>query len=166
MSTDEVQVYRALLSLLNSSPKTQVKSLVNQTLPFDISEVPEGAACLQGIEFEKPPQRGRAVHSFGAEFTAGMALKLVEPAEQAEITAPKDSALPKQDRPVDSTKASSESGLLVVSEIAFDRKHQFAGLKYVLFCGSHCKYEMTRVLEKVGEVWTTPVRRVCAVSLN
>lgn len=164
-STDELQVYRALLNLLNSSPKTQVKSLVNQTLPFDISEVPAGAVCLQGIEFEKAPQRGRTVHSFGAEFTDGMTLNLVGPTEQAKIVPPKNSASPKQDRPADSTKV-SESGLLVVSEIAFDRKHQFAGLKYVLFCGSNCKYEMTRVLEKVGEVWTAPVRRVCAATLN
>jgi hypothetical protein len=167
LSTDELEVYRALLNLLNSTPKTQVKNLVNQTSPFDISEVPEGTPCLQGIEFEKLSHGSRTVHSFGAEITDGMALKLVEPTEETKIILrEKDSASPKQKRPGGSAEAFSESGLLVVSEITFDKKHQFAGLKYVFFCGSHCKYEMTRVLEKVGGVWTTPVRRVCAVSLN
>jgi hypothetical protein len=166
LTTEELQVYRALLNLLNSVPKTQVKNLANQTSPFDISDVPEGSVCLEGIEFENPSQGSRTMHSFGAEITKGMALKLVDPPEQVKILQQKDSASPKQKHAEDSAKGSSESGLLVVSEIAFDKKHQFAVLNYVFSCGSQCKYEITRVLEKVGGEWTTPVRRVCTVSLN
>lgn len=166
LTKEELQVYRALLNLLNSTPKTQVKNLANQTSPFDIANVPQGSVCLQGIEFEKLSQGNQTVHSFAAEITKGMALKLVEPTEQAKILQQKDSASPTQKRDVDSAKGASESGLLVVSEIAFDKKHQFAVLNYTFFCGSQCKYEMTRVLEKVGGEWTTPVRRVCSVNLN
>jgi hypothetical protein len=46
-------------------------------------------------------------------------LKLVEPAEQAKILQQKDLASPEQKRAEDSAKRSSESRLLVVSEIAF-----------------------------------------------
>jgi hypothetical protein len=166
LTTEELQVYRGLLNLLNSVPKTQVKYLANQTSPFDISDVPKRSVCLEGIEFENLSQGSRTVHSFGAEITKGMALKLVEPAEQAKILQQKDLASPEQKRAEDSPKDSSESGLLVVSEIAFGKKHQFAALKYVFFCGSQCKYEITRVLEKVGGEWTTPVRRICTVNLN
>jgi hypothetical protein len=165
LTAEELQVYRGLLNLLNSVPMTQVKYLANQTTPFAISDVPKGSVCLEGIEFEIP-QGSQTVHSFGAEITKGMALKLVEPAEQAKILQQKDSASPEQKRVEDSAKGSPDSGLLVVSEIAFDKKHQFAALKYVFFCGSHCKYEMTRVFEKAGGEWTTPVSRVCTVNLN
>jgi hypothetical protein len=41
LTTEELQVYRGLLNLLNSVPKTQVKYLVDQTSPFDISDVPK-----------------------------------------------------------------------------------------------------------------------------
>lgn len=164
LTTEELQVYRALMNLLNSVPKTEVKSLVNQTSLFDISDVPKGSVCLQGIEFEDLPHARRTVHSFGAEITKGRALKLVE-AEHANPPE-KDSPPTNQKRAEDSVIASAELGLLVVSEIAFDKKHQFAVLHYVFFCGSKCKYEITRVLEKVGGEWTTPVKCVCTVSLN
>jgi hypothetical protein len=167
LTSEQLQVYGALLNLLNSQPTTQVKNLANQTSPFDISHVPEGSVCLQGIEFENLSQSSRTVHSFSAEITKGRALKIVDPDEQAKIILQqKDSTSPKQKQAEDSAKGSSQSGLLVVSEIAFDKKHQFAVLNYVLFCGSQCKYEVTRVLEKVGGEWTTPVKRVCTVSIN
>jgi hypothetical protein len=165
LTTEALDVYRALLNLLNSQPTTQVKNLASQTSPFDISHVPAGSVCLQGIEFEKLSQSSGTVHSFSAEIAKVMALNLVEPAEQAKILQEKDSASPKQKRADDSAKA-TESGLLVVSEIAFDKTHQFAVLNYVFFGGSRFKYETTRVLEKVGGEWTTPVRRVCTVSVN
>lgn len=165
LTTEELHVYRALLNLLNSQPKTQVKNLASQTSPFDISHLPVGSVCLQGIEFENPSKNSRTVHSFSAEIAKGMALNLVEPTDQAKILQEKDSTSPKQKRADDSAKA-SESGLLVVSEIAFDKKQQFAVLNYVFFGGSRFKYETTRVLEKVGGEWTTPVRRVCSVSVN
>jgi hypothetical protein len=165
VTTEELHVYRALLNLLNSQPATQVKNLVSQTSPFDISHVPAGSVCLQGIEFENLSQSSRTVHSFSTEIAKGMALNLVEPAEQAKFLQERDSASPRQKRADDSAKA-SESGLLVVSEIAFDKTHQFAVLNYVFFGGSRFKYETTRVLEKVSGEWTTPVRRVCTVSVN
>jgi hypothetical protein len=154
------------MNLLNSLPTVQVKSLATQTSPFEISDIPKGSVCLQGIEFKNLSQSSQTVHSFDAEITKGIALKLVGPTEQAAMLQQKDLASPKQKPAEDSAKGSSESGLLIVSEIAFDKKHQFAVLHYVFFCGSQCKYEITRVLEKVGGEWTTPARRVCKVSIN
>ena len=163
LSIERLQVYRGLL---NSLPPNQSKNLANQTSPFSLSGVPDGSACLQGIELENRSQSGRTVHSLGAEITEGRSLRLVDPTEQAKILRKKDSAPPDQKRAEDSPKESSDSGFLAVSEIEFDKKHQFALLSYVFFCGSKCKYAATLVLEKHNEEWTAKTRRTCTVSVN
>lgn len=161
LSTEQLDVYRGLL---NSLPSNQAKNLANQTSLFSPSRVPEGSVCLQGVELESGSQSSQTVHSFGAEIDEGRSLRLVDPTEQAKILQQKDS--PSQKRGEDSAKESSESGFLVVSEIVFDKKHHFAVLNYVFFCGPKCKYAVTLVLEKLGEQWTAKTRRTCAVSVN
>jgi len=51
----------------------------------------------------------------------------------------------------------------VLSEIAFDAKHQFAVLKHLLVCGQHCVSGATLVMEKAEGKWTTSSRRPCAM---
>ena len=52
--------------------------------------------------------------------------------------------------------------ILVLSEIVFDTKHQFAVLKYELVCGHYCGSGARLVMEKVNGQWTTSARRPCA----
>jgi hypothetical protein len=60
----------------------------------------------------------------------------------------------------------SELNFLVLSEIAFDKKHQFAVVKYLLMCGEHCASGVTLVMEKVDGKWTESSRRPCALLIG
>lgn len=163
LTAEELEVYGSFLDTFTTN---QVKNLSNRTSPFDLTGVPEGSACLRGIEFENLPQVRREVHAISTDITKGRDLKLVDPIEQAKILQ-KEALVSASQKPTeDSAKLGSDSRFMIVSEIAFDKKHQFAVLKYVAFCGARCKYGATLVLEKVSGRWTATTRRPCALNVN
>lgn len=53
----------------------------------------------------------------------------------------------------DSVNQAFRTGLFTLSEIAFDKRHQYAVLAYSFDCGMLCGHGDTIILKKVGEKW-------------
>lgn len=164
LTEEQMGVYSSFLDTFSA---LHFNNLANRTLRLDLSEVKQGSACLQGIELENLPELRRTTHPFGPKITEGRNLKLVDPLQQAELIEREEkSAKDKQVESEEASAAGRESDFLALSEIAFDKKHQFALLKYVVFCGSHCKHGAILVLEKDGTTWTAKSRRPCTMFVN
>ncbi len=165
MTEDQLTVYRSFLDLFSSLPW---HNLANRTAPFDLRGVSEDNACLRGIEFENLRMSRRTIHAFSPEITKGRELKLVDPLEQAKILQREDVSPDGQkgQSKEESDRIMSKFGFLELSEIAFDKKHQFAVLRFRFFCGSRCKTSETLVMEKVGNEWSNKTRRACAAFIN
>jgi hypothetical protein len=64
------------------------------------------------------------------------------------------------------THSGNDLNFLVLSEIVFDVKHQFALLKYLVVCGHHCDSGATLIMEKIDGHWAASSRRPCAMFVN
>ena len=134
-SEEQLSVYRGFLDMLSV---LHSRNLSTVSMPFDFTGFPETQPCLNGIELGNVSEAQRIVHTFGPEITKGRDLKL-EPQQ-----------------------VGSELNYLVLSEIVFDKKHQFAVVKYLLRCGEHCASGTVRVMEKVNGKWVVSSRPACA----
>ena len=162
LSEDQLSVYRGFLDKFSS---LHFRNLANLTVPFDFKGFPEGRPCLRGIELENVSEPLRTAHTFGPEITKGLDLRLVDPLEQGKLLQQRDASSGNQKGKLaeDGQKTSTELNFLVLSEIAFDTRHQFAVLKYLVVCGQHCLIGATLVMERVEGKWTTSSRRPCAM---
>jgi hypothetical protein len=160
-SEEQLSVYRGFLDMLSV---LHSRNLSTVSVPFDFTGFPETRPCLNGIELENVSEAQRIIHTFGPEITKGRDLKLVDRREQIKLLRQRDASptVPKEKLTAESQQTSSELNFLVLSEIAFDKKHQFAVVKYLLMCGKHCASGTTRVMEKVDGKWAVSSRPVCA----
>ena len=159
LSAEQLGVYRAFLRAFAVSP---LKNLASTTVPFDFNGMPEGRPCLRGIQLTNISVPLRTTHRFGQEITKGFNLKLVDSLEQAKLRQQRDA----EKTPDAAPKPGSGLNYLVLSEIAFDTKHRFAVVKYLLVCGQHCVSGATIVMEKAEGSWTTTSRRPCAIVIG
>jgi hypothetical protein len=162
LSEEQLSVYSGFLdkfSLLH------FRNLASVTVPFDFKGFPEGRPCLRGIELENLSEALRTAHTFGSEITKGRDLRLVDPLEQGKLLQQRDASSSNQKEKLtgEDQKTGFELNFLVLSEIAFDTKHQFAVLKYLFVCGQRCVSGTTLVMEKVDGKWTASSRRPCAM---
>jgi hypothetical protein len=135
-------------------PPLHIKNLASVTVPFDFKGFPEGRPCLKGITLESPLEALAATHAFGPEIGIGRDLKLVDSHEQINLFRKRDA------------RDKNDLDFLIFSEIAFDTKHQFAVLKYILVSGEHSDSGATLVLEKVNGQWTPRRGLACALFVN
>jgi len=144
LTGEQLAVYRGFLDALSS---VGFKNLATTTIAFGPSEINPTSPCVKGLQFENSNDSGRSVHLLGPEIVEGRKLELVDSVQQSKLIERADNT--KEPAPA----ASSERGFLVLSEIAFDKTHQFAMLKYNFICGAHCLTSQTYVMTKVGEQW-------------
>ena len=161
ISEEQLSVYRGFLEKLGGV--LHIKNLSKSTLPFNFDGFPEGRPCLTGIELENPSEALKAVHAFGPETMEGRGLTLVDPLERTKLL---DERRGPSNQPSQAVQSGNDLDFLILSEIMFDTKHQFAILKYLLVCGTHCDSGATLVMEKIDGRWTTSPRRPCAMFLN
>jgi len=154
LTEDQLSVYRGFLEKFDA---LHIKNLSKITLPLDFNGFPEGRPCLSGIELEASPDALKSAHVFGPEITKGRDLRLVDPLEQTKLL---------EERAKQSGSAGNDLNFLIFSEIAFDKTHRYAVLKYLLICGKHCDSGATLVMEKTDGHWTTSSRRPCAMFVN
>jgi hypothetical protein len=154
-------VYRGFLDMLSV---LHSRNLSTVSMPFDFTGFPETRPCLNGIELENVSGAQRIIHTFGPEITKGRDLKLVDRHEQLKLLKQRDASptVPKEKLSAESQQTSSELNFLVLSEIVFDKRHQFAVVKYLLICGEHCASGTTHVMERVDGKWAASSRPVCA----
>jgi hypothetical protein len=164
-SEEQLSVYRGLLDALSV---LHSKNLSTVSIPFDFKGFPETRPCLSGIELENISEARRTTHTFGPEITKGLDLKLVDRHEQIKLLKQRDASpnVQKEKLATESKQTGSELNFLVLSEIAFDKNHQFAVVKYLLMCGEHCASGVTLVMEKVDGKWTESSRRPCALLIG
>jgi hypothetical protein len=161
LTEEQLSVYRGFLDKFGA---LHIKNLSKITVPLDFKGFPEGRPCLTGIEFENPSNAPKTTHVFGPEITKGRELSLVDPLEQTKLLKPHNTASANQ--PKQAARSGNDLNFLIFSEIAFDTKHEFAVVKYLLICGEHCDSGATLVMEKVDGRWTTGSRRPCAMFVN
>jgi hypothetical protein len=152
LTEEQVSVYRGFLDKLG--PPLHIKNLASVTVPFDFKGFPEGRPCLKGIKLESPLEALAATHAFGPEIGRGRELRLVDSHEQMNLFRKRDAG------------GKNDLDFVIFSEIAFDTKHQFAVLKYILVSGEHSDSGATLVLEKVDGQWTPRRGLACAFFVN
>ena len=165
-SDEQLNVYRGLLDMLSV---LHSKNLSTVSEPFDFTGFPETRPCLNGIELEHVSEAQRIIHTFGPEITQGRDLKLVDRHEQTKLLKQRDASpiVPNEKLTEESQQNGSELNFLALSEIAFDKKHQFAVVKYVLRCGEHCGSGATLVMERVDARWiASSGRPACALLIG
>ena len=158
-------MYRGFLNRFSS---LNLRNLSSVTIPFDYKGFPDGRPCLRGLELETVSEPLQTSHTFDQEITKGTDLRLVDQVEQGKLRQQGDASRGNQKEKVtvDAQKPHFDFAYLVLSEIVFDTKHQFALLKYLIVCGQHCVSGATLVMEKVDGKWTTSSRRPCAIFLG
>jgi len=164
LTSEKLQVYG---DFIESFSKMNFKFLSTRTFPLDLSSVGKDAACLQGLQLEGTDESRRAVHSLSPEVLRGHPIQLIGEKEESAILKQRDANMVAHGG--NSSKDASgtkDPGVLALSEIAFDKSHHFAVLKYVFLCGSHCNSGAVLVLEKVGSRWTGTTRRPCSFAVN
>jgi hypothetical protein len=161
LTEEQLSVYRGFLDKFVA---LHIKNLSKTTLPLDFNGFPEGRPCLTDIELEDSPDALKTVHTFGPEITKGRELNLVDALGQTKLLKQRNAASANQ--PNQAAQSGNELNFLVFSEVAFDTKHKFAVVKYLLVCGEHCDSGATLVMEKIDGRWTTSSRRPCATFVN
>ncbi len=164
LTGEQLAVYKGFLDALSSAG---FKNLATTTVAFDLSEIKPSSPCLKGLQFESSSDSGRSVHSLGPEIVAGRKLELADAHQQTALIASAGKTAVQQagESKEQATTAALEHGFLVLSEIAFDKTHQFAVLKYNFVCGAHCLTSQTYVLARVGAEWKVK-GRPCTMLAN
>jgi hypothetical protein len=162
---EQLSVYRGLLDMLSA---LHYKNLSTVSVPFDFTGFPETRPCLSGIELENISEAMRTTHTFGPEITKGLDLKLVDRHEQIKLLEQRDASptVAKEKLNAEPQQTGSDLNFLVLSEIAFDKKHQFAVVKYLFRCGEHCGGGSTLVMENLKGKWTASSRVRCATLIG
>jgi hypothetical protein len=165
LTSEQLQVYG---DFIESLTKTNFKSVSSSTFPLDLSSVGKDAACLQGLQLEGADESGSAVHSLSPDVLRRHPINLIGEREELAILKQRDAdaAALEGHSAKDAAGMTKDPGVLALSEVAFDKSHHFAVLKYVFLCGSHCNSGAILVLEKVGSRWTGTARRPCSFVVN
>ena len=155
LGADEIAVYKAVLEQRLSQGWTWLNvSDVTYLLDLKSDQSGMNCDCLQDLYLED----SSAFHSFHeltADILPGKKTVLVDPARQAQIVRANDpDRTMRMGKTVHTAVRDAEAtGLFSLSEIAFDRSHHYAIVRYGFWCGSLCGDGETLVFEKVGGQW-------------
>jgi hypothetical protein len=157
LSVDEIAVYKAVLQIY-SADKRRNLNVSAKTYPLDPSAPTTGfdrPECLNGVQLDNLLTVSHSYHQLPPEVLPSKAMKIVDPKMQARIVHSNDPSYttPKGKRLKDAVEAAFTTGLFSMSEIAFDKEHRFAAVRYSFWCGSLCGHGSTLVFEKVNGEW-------------
>lgn len=157
LGTDEIAIYKAVLrtyseqkdARLNVSAKTYPLDPSARTTGFDRPE------CLNGVQMDNLSTVSHSYHELPPEVLPSEAMRIVDPKTQARIVHSNDpdKTMRKGKTVKEAVEAAFTTGLFSMSEIAFDREHHFAAVRYSFWCGSLCGHGSTLVFEKVNGNW-------------
>jgi|SRR5579862_2556521 len=162
LTEDEIGVYKVFLHNY-AKDATEPVNLGNRLTRLELSDV-AGDGCLQGLSLQKVEPSRSANYRFSADLVSGTNVRVVDPEQQASVVKDNDpgTKLRSGDAVGDAVKSGFATGLLQVSEIAFERGHQHAVLEFGFHCGVLCGHGGTLVFEKVKGQWRE-TKRVCSV---
>jgi hypothetical protein len=172
LTAEEVEIYGTFLDSYLGANK-EVTNLSDRTFPLDLSGPGDQSSCLKGIELNSVAESGKTTHLLGPDISKGRAVRLVD-RDKNKVKDP-GKAIKNGDSVENAVKEGFKSGVLSLSEIAFDKTHRLAVFNHSFYCGSLCGQGGTIVFEKVGDKWKQSRRncsswiskvRNCAQSLN
>lgn len=157
LSADEIAIYRAVLRTYSAGKDLNLK-VADTTYPLDPNASTTGfdqPECLRGVELDNLSRASSSYHELPADVLPSKAMRLVDAKRQAKIVHSNDpSNTIRKGKPVgDAVKAAFSAGLFSMSEIAFDKGHHFAAVRYTFWCGSLCAHGRTLVFENVNGEW-------------
>jgi len=157
LSEDEIALYKAVLRIYGGGKDASL-NVSDRTFPLDPKLPTAGLdqpECLVGVQLDNLPTVSNTYHELSPEVLPTKAMKLVDPRAQSGIVRSNDpSNTIRKGKPVnDAVTAAFANGLFSMSEIAFDKEHHFAALRYSFWCGSLCGHGSTLVFEKTNGEW-------------
>jgi hypothetical protein len=157
LSADEIAIYKAVLRTYSGDKDVDL-NIAATTYPLDPNASTTGfdqPDCLNGVELENLSSASNSYHELPAEVLPSKSMRLVDSKKQAKIVHANDpSNTIRKGKPVgDAVEAAFSTGLFSMSEIAFDKGHHFAAVRYTFWCGSLCAHGRTLVFENVNGEW-------------
>jgi hypothetical protein len=157
LNADEIAIYKAVLRTYSGDKDVNL-NVAATTYPLDPNASTTGfdqPECLNGVELENLSSASNSYHELPPEVLPSKAMRLVDPKRQAKIVHSNDpSNTIRKGAPVkDAVEAAFSTGLFWMSEIAFDKEHHFAVVRYTFWCGSLCAHGETLVFENVNGEW-------------
>jgi len=163
LTAEQTAVYRAVLQDIQKDSKDTL-NLANTTEPIRQSAGLFTGACPKRPQPQVAQDASSVVHHLDPALFLKLKIVVVEPGPQEEKIKNGDPAIlmkkvidDRQDVPQkqidDATERAVKNGLLTLSEIIFNKKHNRALVSYSFMCGELCGYGNVLVLTKVGEKW-------------
>ncbi len=157
LSADEIAIYKAVLRTYSGDKDVNL-NVAATTYPLDPNAHTTGfdqPECLKGVELENLSSASNSYHELPADVLPSKGMRLVDPKSQAIIVRSNDpSNTIRKGEPVkDAVEAAFSTALFSMSEIAFDKGHHFAAVRYSFWCGSLCGHGQTLVFENVNGEW-------------
>lgn len=169
LTTEQVAVYQAFLRFYAKGGDT-VLHVADTTDWLDWSELKQDADCSRSfghLKFDEPKQSGPTVHRLDPSLVVAGRIELVDSAHQSEKVRENDpSKTMREGKGVDRAVSDAfASGLLSLSEIAFDKEHNKALMSFSFFCGKLCGNGAVVMLKRVGRNWKV-TKRSCGESVS
>jgi len=163
LTVEQTAVYRAVLQDIQKDSKDTL-NLANTTESIRQSAALFNGACPKTPQPQVAQDSSSVVHHLNSALALNLKIVLVDAGPQEEKIKNGDPAIlmkrvidDRQDVPQsqidDATERAVKNGLLMLSEIIFNKKHNRALVSYSFVCGELCGYGNVLVLTKVGEKW-------------
>lgn len=167
LSADQIAIYRLFLEKYDQGGERPLH-LAKQTEPLDEPTGKEddetGAlACLERLKIAPEKDAIGIVHVLDPSLAIPGRVVLVDPEQQAAAVKANDpSKTMAEGKTVEeAVNRAYSSGLLTLSEVAFDKKHHVAAMSFSFWCGRLCGHGGIVVFKKTGEHWKM-TNKVCA----
>jgi hypothetical protein len=164
LTKDQRDLYVALLDQYVSTFKRfaganpEFINLVDTTVPLDLADdLKEDKGCFSGITFDNLKGARKETHKLDTIFESWRESKLVDDAQQAAIR----QAITQGMSATTVGQLTLQANLLQVSEIAFDKDHRFAAIRYTFSCGALCGKGGVVIFETFADGWRN-ANRPCA----
>jgi len=163
LTAEQTAVYRAVLQDIQKDSKDTL-NLSDTTEPIRQSAALFTGECPETRQPQVARDSSSTVHHLNSALALNLKVVLVEPGAREEKIKNGDPAIlmkrvidDRQDVPQskidDATERAVKNGLLTLSEIIFNKKHNRALVSYSFVCGALCGFGNVLVLTKVGENW-------------
>ena len=154
MTSDQIEVYRVFLSSYTNGSKAPHLNLAKHTSALELSKEMSEGGCLKGIDLDAAYSNS-VVHEFDSKTPLRENITIVDPEEQNKaVKEVNPSRTMRRGTPVNRAVANAFAiGLLTLSEVGFDKTHQYAVMSFSFVCGGPCGHGATLVFEKRNGHW-------------
>jgi hypothetical protein len=155
MTSDQIEVYRAFLSSYTNGSKTPHLNLAKHTSTLELAGEKGEGGCLKGIDLDETAHPESTIHEFDPKTSLPENIRLVDTDDQGKIVQENDpDRTMRQGTPVhQAVDRAFATGLLTLSEVAFDKTRRHAVMSFSFVCGGLCGHGATLVFEKRNGQW-------------